>query len=243
MGDNGSQLWRLAEIELLLAEGKGEEALAAVDPYERLADWRVNPAWMPVHSLRARALEMLGRTDEARAELDQELDLARAWGAPGTIGRTLTLLGMTEREQGVERLEQAVASLEGSPARLELAKALAALGATLRRKRKQTEAREPLRRAFEIAERSGATALAASIRSELHASGVRPRGSALKGPAALTASERRVADLAAQGQTNKQIAQTLYVTPKTVEVHLSNAYRKLEISSRGELPEALAEDA
>ena len=58
---------------------------------------------------------------------------------------------------------------------------------------------------------------------------------------ALTASERRVADLAADGQTNRDIAQTLYVTPKTIEVHLSNAYRKLGIGSRRELAGALAE--
>ncbi|HET6690123.1 MAG TPA: helix-turn-helix transcriptional regulator, partial [Miltoncostaeaceae bacterium] len=74
----------------------------------------------------------------------------------------------------------------------------------------------------------------------LAAAGGRPRTTALKGVAALTASERRVADLAAEGQTNKDIAQALYVTPKTVEVHLSNTYRKLGIRSRRELLDALA---
>jgi DNA-binding CsgD family transcriptional regulator len=69
---------------------------------------------------------------------------------------------------------------------------------------------------------------------------VRPRTEALSGPAALTAKERKVASLAAEGQTNRDIAQTLYVTPKTVEVHLTNAYRKLGIRSRRELSEALA---
>jgi DNA-binding CsgD family transcriptional regulator len=60
------------------------------------------------------------------------------------------------------------------------------------------------------------------------------------GVRALTASERRVADLAATGQTNRDIAQILYVTPKTVEVHLTSAYRKLDIGSRRELARALA---
>ena len=79
-----------------------------------------------------------------------------------------------------------------------------------------------------------------SVRSELYASGARPRTAALTGVGALTASERRVATLAAGGQTNREIAQALFVTPKTVEVHLSNAYRKLDIRSRRELPAALS---
>ena len=126
-----------------------------------------------------------------------------------------------------------------SPLKLELAVALAALGGAIRRARRPSDARDPLRRAYELAEACGAEPLAAAIRTELHATGARPRSAALSGPASLTASERRVADLAAAGQTNKQIAQELFVTPKTVEVHLSNAYRKLDISGRRELAGAL----
>ena len=81
--------------------------------------------------------------------------------------------------------------------------------------------------------------MAEHARAELHAAGARPRASALSGPESLTPSERRVADLAAEGQTNRDIAQALFVTPKTVEVHLSNAYRKLGIGSRRELEKAL----
>jgi DNA-binding CsgD family transcriptional regulator len=69
---------------------------------------------------------------------------------------------------------------------------------------------------------------------------VRPRREALSGVDSLTPSERRVADLAAAGRTNRDVAQALFVTPKTVEVHLSNAYRKLGIRSRRELAGALA---
>jgi len=239
--DDGTQFTRQAEFEILLAEGNAEEALAVAATYAELAGWRVNPAWAPARSMRARALTLLGRTDEAREELESELEAARRFGAPGLIGRILMLLGEIEPGDSVELLEEAVRHLEDSPSRLDLAKALAALGGRLRRARKLTEARDPLRRAFELSERCGATALAAAIRTELHASGARPRTSALKGPQSLTASELRVAELAAAGQTNKQIAQALFVTPKTIEVHLSNAYRKLEISSRRELEAALAE--
>ncbi len=86
----------------------------------------------------------------------------------------------------------------------------------------------------------GAEAVVERARSELYATGARPRRDALKGVESLTPSERRVADLAAEGNSNREIAQELYVTPKTVEVHLSNAYRKLEIKGRRELATALA---
>ena len=151
------------------------------------------------------------------------------------------MLGSILGTDGIEQLEEACSLLEGAPARLEQAKALAALGAATRRARKPTEAREPLRRALELADACGAQPLAAAVRAEIHATGARPRTTALRGVLALTASERRVADLAAEGQTNRDIAQTLYVTPKTVEVHLSNTYRKLGIASRRQLAGALAE--
>ena len=103
----------------------------------------------------------------------------------------------------------------------------------------QMHARDPLRRALELADACGATTLAEHVRTELHATGVRPRTSALSGVESLTASERRVASLAAEGGSNRDIAQMLFVTPKTVEVHLSNAYRKLGVRSRRDLASAL----
>jgi DNA-binding CsgD family transcriptional regulator len=130
--------------------------------------------------------------------------------------------------------------LEGTPARLDLAKANAALGRALRHARMPADAREPLRRALELADACGAAGLAEDVRTELYAAGARPRTTALSGAGALTASERRVAALAAEGASNRDIAQALFVTPKTVEVHLSNAYRKLGIRSRRELSAALA---
>ncbi len=113
----------------------------------------------------------------------------------------------------------------------------------LRRARQPSEAREPLRRALELAGVCGADGLVAHVRSELHAAGSRPRRDALSGVDSLTPSERRVADLAVAGRSNREIAQELYVTPKTVEVHLSNAYRKLGIRSRRELGRAFGATA
>ncbi|HZO04988.1 MAG TPA: LuxR C-terminal-related transcriptional regulator, partial [Solirubrobacterales bacterium] len=239
-GTDGRRFWLESRLELLLAEGRDEEVLRIADDLRDAYAWALNPVVARWRSGKARALDRLGRGEEALAVLAEELELARAYGAPGTVGRVLRELGALEREAGLERLEEAVAVLDGPPCRLELAKALGAQGAALRLARKPKEARDPLRRALELAEACGAAPLEAHVRSELQAAGVRPRSTALSGVESLTASEKRVAGLAADGGTNRDIAQELFVTPKTVEVHLSNTYRKLGISSRRQLPAALA---
>ena len=240
-GSDHAILLDRARMRVLLADGRTEEALAYADLYESHAGWKRHPRYLPWRSLKAQALDRLGRHAEAVALADEELEIARGWGSPGTVGRSLRVLGTILQGDGTEHLEEACGLLESAPARLEHAKALAALGGVLRRARRPTEAREPLRRALELADACGAQPLANHVRAEIYASGGRPRTTALRGVLALTASERRVADLAAEGQTNRDIAQALYVTPKTVEVHLSNAYRKLGIDSRRELPRALTE--
>jgi DNA-binding NarL/FixJ family response regulator len=121
-------------------------------------------------------------------------------------------------------------------ARLEYAKALVSLGTALRLARRPTDARGPLRRGLELAAALGAAALVTHARHELRAAGARPRSTALTGPAALTPAERRITERAAAGETNRAIAESLFVTSKTVELHLRNAYRKLGVSSRRELP-------
>jgi DNA-binding CsgD family transcriptional regulator/tetratricopeptide (TPR) repeat protein len=239
-GQSTTHWWLGTRAALLTAAGRAEEAVAATDQlaaqYATLPD--VARLWW--RSLKAEALDRLGRREEALALMHEELEVTRTFGAPSWLGRTLRILGTLERDAGLEHLQEAVTVLGPSTARLEHAKALAALGGALRRARRPTEAREPLRRALELAGVCGADALAGEVRSELQAAGARPRRDALRGVASLTPSERRVVDLAASGRTNRDIAQVLYVTPKTVEVHLSSAYRKLEIGSRRELERALA---
>jgi DNA-binding CsgD family transcriptional regulator len=109
----------------------------------------------------------------------------------------------------------------------------------LRPQGQRSEAREPLRAGLDLAQRCGATALVERAHSELMATGARPRRLVLSGLDALTASERRVAEMASEGLTNREVAQALFVTEKTVEGHLGNTYRKLGIPSRSELPKAL----
>jgi DNA-binding CsgD family transcriptional regulator len=235
------RMFVLARAEVALAENRAAEAVELVDRAIEHTRRFQNPAWWSWRSPRARALDRLGRRDEALADAREEVAAARHWGAPGVVGTALRVLGTIERgDEGLAHLDEAVRLLEASPRRLELARALAAQGTALRQARRPTEAREPLRRALELAEVCGARPLAEQARTELYASGSRPRAAALRGPGALTASERRVATLAAGGHTNRDIAQELFVTPKTVELHLSNAYRKLEIRSRRELAAAMA---
>ena len=116
------------------------------------------------------------------------------------------------------------------------------LGAALRRGNRRAAAREPLQRAADAALAGGAIALHQRARTELAATGARPRREFLRGgPASLTPSERRIAELAVGGHSNREIAQQLFVTPKTVEYHLRNVYRKLGIAGRRELARALNE--
>ena len=133
--------------------------------------------------------------------------------------------------------------LADSPAKLEHAKARTDFGAALRRANRRSDAREHLRHALELATVCGAAPLALRAETELLATGARPRRISLSGLESLTPSERRVAEMAAEGPTNREIAQALFVTPKTVEVHLSSVYRKLGIRSRSQLAAALAEPA
>jgi DNA-binding CsgD family transcriptional regulator len=88
---------------------------------------------------------------------------------------------------------------------------------------------------------TGRPTLVNHARAELRLAGARPRRIAQTGRDALTPAELRVAELAAQGDTNKQIAQALFVTLRTVEMHLSNSYRKLDIETREQLPAALGD--
>ena len=125
--------------------------------------------------------------------------------------------------------------LADAPTRLEYVRVLVDLGAALRRANRRADARRPLRRALELADEGGMRLLARRARHELHAAGARPRRSALSGVPALTAAEHRVATLAAQGHSNREIAEQLYVTRRTVETHLTHAFQKLDIAGRGEL--------
>ena len=143
-------------------------------------------------------------------------------------------------EQGELLLREAVEAFEASDLGLERARTLADLGAMLRRRNRRTEAREVLREALDGAHRAGAARVAQRAETELRATGARPRRVVLSGLDSLTASERRIAELASQDLTNREIAQVLFITDRTVEGHLTSVFRKLQLDSRTELSAALA---
>jgi DNA-binding NarL/FixJ family response regulator len=186
------------------------------------------------------ALLRLGERGRAGELADAELVDARAFGAPRAVGIALRVAGLAHGgKQGLELLSESAAVLRASPALLERARSLAELGAALRRAGYRADAREPLAEALDLAARCGARPIAARAREELKATGARPRREWRTGVEALTPSELRVARLAAEGKTNREIAYALYVTLKTVERHLARAYGKLDIAGRSELPNAL----
>ncbi|MGZ4330539.1 MAG: helix-turn-helix transcriptional regulator [Solirubrobacteraceae bacterium] len=226
---------RLAELRPASAL---DDLLAAGDLLTRVRSRSPTTPW---RSDAALAQLALGAQAEARALAAEEVTLAQAYNAPRTLGIALRAAGLAEGgSHGIELLRQAVCVLERSAARLEHARAMTDLGASLRRAGQRADSREILRPALDLAHRCGSLALTERTRTELIAAGGRPRRLVLTGLDSLTPSERRVAQLTAAGLHNRQIAQHLFITARTVEGHLGHAYQKLAITSRDELPSALA---
>jgi len=231
-----------AKARLLRARGDYGAAFAtACAAGDRLADHGGrNPAVVAWRSEAALSLHAMGHDAEARTHAREELELARAFRAAHAIGHALRVLGLiTPFPSGLDHLEEATQTLRKTSAHLELAKSLADLGAGLRRSGQRSAARSCLTEAIELAHRCGAQRLTDRMATELRIAGWRPRNPTTVGPKSLTPSERRVAELAAAGHANRDIAQLLFETIKTVEVHLSSTYRKLGITSRRQLAEHL----
>jgi DNA-binding CsgD family transcriptional regulator len=242
----GSIALLLARARLRLEEGRLDEAEADIEEMRRRAETIAPGMRAPEGSWRIMATTLAyrrGDLDRARGLSEQALDWARRFGEAGYLGQALRAAApVNESGRELELLREAVELLESSSHRLEYAWVLIDLGAALRRRGERTAAREPLAEGLDIAYRCGAGLAVSRGLDELRASGSRPRRAVRDGPGALTPGEARVAVLAAKGHTNREIAQQLYVTLKTVENTLGRAYAKLGISGRGArqaLPEAL----
>ena len=228
---------------LHLAQGRTDEGLAGLLEFGRRDEQcgGASPLASRWRSRAALALADLGDRGEAARMATDDLGRARRWGTASGIGialRAVALVGDVSTTS--ESLAEAVRVLERSPARLEHARALIDLGAALRRANRRVEARGPLRDGLRLARRCAAEALSERGRTELRAAGGRPAQPVGSGINQLTVSERRVAELAAEGLSNREIAQALFVTSKTVETHLSRTYLKLNVARRSQLSRALA---
>jgi ATP/maltotriose-dependent transcriptional regulator MalT len=223
----------------------GEDPSGALADLEELRDRQnafgePNPSVSCWRSTMALALGELGERDAALDLAAEEIDLARRWGAPRALGMALRAAGVVEgAAAGAGLLRDSVGVLDGSFARLEHGRALADLGDATLADGERSDARALLRQALELAHTCGAAALEERVLDGLRAAGARPRRAVLRGPDALTPSERRVAEMAADGLTNREIAERLFVTVRTVEYHLQGTYRKLGIDGRTKLAEAL----
>ena len=243
--------WEAMPIVALLRHAQGVAQLAARDAEGAAvtlaavgasfdADGMLTPAILPWRSSLALALAGGDRHEEGRTLARAELALADRGPIHRARGLALRALGLLEGgEQGLMHLKGAAAAFAQTPARLEHGWACCELGAALRRAGRRREARAPLDEALDRALTCGAAALGRRAREELQTLGARPRSVLTTGAEALTPSERRVSRLASDGLTNREIAQALFVTLRTVETHLSSTYRKLGIGSRAELSQTL----
>jgi DNA-binding CsgD family transcriptional regulator len=227
--------------EVRLAQARTAEAVTDLYAVADLLGRPFSLADVLWESLAVDGLLALGRRDEARELAAQAVTAARSYEAALPLGRALRAEGLAAGgERGLALLEESVEVLAGSPCRFELDRSHVERGAALRRIGRRRDAIERLRAGLDLATRCGAERLATRAREELGVLGSRPRSSVISGVEALTASERRVVQLAASGLSNPQIAQALFVTRKTVEAHLGRAFPKLGVTSREELAAVLA---
>jgi DNA-binding CsgD family transcriptional regulator len=217
----------------------------ALDDFQRAgiianACQATSPCFMPWRSDTALTWLAMGDSQTAQRQAQEEVVLARVFGAPRALGIALRAAGLVAGgSEGENFLRQSIQLLDSHDTRLEWSYALTDLGALLRRTNRRTDARHPLRQAVDCAHHLGATVLGQRAETELRATGAKPRRVQLSGLEALTASERRVAELASEGLTNREVAQTLFVTARTVEGHLTHVFQKLNITARTDLLRAL----
>jgi DNA-binding CsgD family transcriptional regulator len=186
------------------------------------------------------ALLHLGREREATELLVEYTEPALAKGQPWALARAARCRGLLAGAGEMESCFEEALGLHAQTLDVfETARTHLAYGARLRRDRKRVRAREHLRAAIQIFERLGAPPWIEQARSELAATGERSRRRDASTLDDLTPQELRIARLLATGKTTREVAATIFVSPKTVEYHLGHVYRKLGIHSRDELCAAL----
>ena len=239
--------WHDSLGRLAMGQRRESDALAHFEAWGEVVAGIDNPAcFAGWRSALVYPLVSLGRLEEARERAREELELARAFGAPRAVSIALRAAAYAEAradlDAAIALLEEAQSVIAGSPARLEQCRVALHLGVVLRRGRRRAEAGRALGDALELARECEARLVEERVLAELEVAGTRMQRAARRGADALSPSERRVVGLAIDGLSNRQIAEALFVTRKAVEWHLGNAYRKLDVRSRGELAGAVGDN-
>ena len=207
----------------------GPAAQAAADPHE---------LWFSPFALveLIEAASRSGRTERAAEALELLSESTRASGTPWAVGVEARSRALLSRGEAAEPLyREAIDRLQPTRLRLDLARAQLLYGEWLRRGRRRIDARKELRVAYDLFSEFGMEAFAERARVELQATGERARKRTVETLDQLTPQETQVARLAASGNTNREIAAQLFISPSTVEYHLRKVFRKLDVKSRTQL--------
>jgi DNA-binding CsgD family transcriptional regulator len=227
---------------LELGLGRVPEAIAALEESQQIGDrLQTQPSVTMTTPDLAEAYARTGRRDDALGLLDAFEEAGRRAGSRWTeaaAGRLRALLGPDAEVR--PRFEAALAVHENLPMPFERARTLLCFGERLRRARQRAEAREPLKEALETFERLGARGWAERTRTELRATGEQQARRAETAAEQLTPHELQIAVLVSQGMTNREAAAALFLSPKTIEYHLGQIYRKLEVRGRAQLARLMA---
>jgi DNA-binding CsgD family transcriptional regulator len=236
------QIARHALALLALGEGRADDAAAELEPAARL--WRdssvVEPNQAQFVPDYVEALSLSGELDEAYAWLERYREIASAAGRVGPLAAVDRVTGVITKDDFEPHFEAALAKLERAPFALDRARTRLNLGERLRRAGRRRDARLQLRAAYDAFAAADASLWVDRATAELRALGdaVQQREDDLPN---LTPQERHIASLVAEGKTNKEIAAAMYVSPKTVNYHLTNTFRKLGIHSRAALARLVAD--
>ncbi len=244
-GDSLFHLFLLnARAHLRSAQERYDDAKADLERglARTLANGCTSPGFIPWHANLAMADVIARRpTAKSKAYAATALESAESFGAQRALAEGLRAVAWTDADAGVALADKAAQLFADVGDKLEEARTIIGVEVSRIGQIPITESRTILTRAFGLAEQAGSARLTTLIRKYLSEIGAEPGRRAATGLASLTPSERRVAALAATGLTNKDVAQELFVTVKTVETHLAHTYQKLGITSRGELGSALSD--
>jgi DNA-binding CsgD family transcriptional regulator len=242
----GDETFRMLNEHVLgfleLSVGDPARAHARLGPLVQALHARGQPTLLQVLPDEIEALIGLGELDQAEPLIEelhaQGRALDRAW-ALATAARCRGLLAAARGDPhgALAHFQRALQEHKRVAWPFELARTLRAQGMVLRRDKHKTAAKSALEQALGIFERLGAPLWAQATNAELDRVGLRP--AAPVGVSGITAAEARVAELVAAGRTNREVAGALFMSPKTVEAHLSRIYRKLGVRSRAELAHKL----